>query len=69
VSETKQTPKPGDWVRFYQGGKIVLGVVQYVSPARAWDSSKWKVSTDVGQIGDDEILELRQGAVEPPKEG
>jgi hypothetical protein len=53
------TPKPGQWVRFYREGKMVIGVVQYVTPASSWDRDKWVVNTDVGSTGEGAILEAR----------
>lgn len=52
-------PGCGDWVRFYQDGKLVIGVVQYVKEAESWSSHRWDVSTDVGLTSDDAILERR----------
>jgi len=48
--------KAGDWVRFYQDGKLVIGVVQYT-----WDRTGGYpvVGTDIGALDKTEILEHR----------
>lgn len=49
--------KVGDWIRFYQEGRIVTGVVQYVSEATGQYGDQ--VSTDIGSVLSDYILEVR----------
>ena len=29
----------GDWVRFYQNARLVIGVVMYIRPREAWEES------------------------------
>ena len=53
-------PEPGDWIRFYQGGVMVIGVVQYVRRAASWESSTWQAETDRGKVGDSGVHELRR---------
>jgi hypothetical protein len=53
----------GDWVRFYQGGKLVIGVVQYLPPREAWEASATAV-TDIGAVHFNNILEVRHVAHE-----
>ena len=48
----------GDWVRFYQDGKMVIGVVQYTE--KDLYSSDLKVKTDIGCLRDYEVLEVRR---------
>ena len=48
----------GDWVRFYQAGKLVIGVVQYITPDE-FDSTNNDVATDVGVINEGDIVEKR----------
>jgi hypothetical protein len=49
--------KPGDWVSFYDNGKIVIGNVRYVGlPAYG---SYTEAMTDIGTIRLDYILEVR----------
>ena len=47
----------GDWVRFYQAARLVIGEVRY----KRYDSfiSRWKYITDVGNVHEDSILEAR----------
>ena len=51
--------KPGDWVRFYQNGALVIGVVQYAH----YDGMTFKhtLSTDCGSIYANSVLEVRHG--------
>jgi hypothetical protein len=53
---------PGAWVRFYQGGKIVIGVVNYVTPRNSWERSE-TLDTDIGPIKADRVLEVRHVAI------
>lgn len=51
--------KPGDWVRFYREGRLVIGEVRYVherEAGRTW----YNVSTDAGPTADNAILEIRR---------
>lgn len=52
--------KPGDWVRFYQNGALVIGVVQYVRQDDTF-SSRFHVHTDIGSVWASEVLECRGG--------
>jgi hypothetical protein len=48
--------KVGDWVRFYQGGKLVIGVVQYAEK----DLLGYMIAkTDIGVVDVRYILEAR----------
>lgn len=50
------TVKVGDWVRFYQCGKLVIGVVQYIEK----DLLGYMIAkTDIGQVDCRYILEAR----------
>lgn len=48
---------PGDWVRFYHNGKLVIGVVQY--PIYRHSVSKY-VDTDQGAVDVEMIREVRK---------
>jgi len=58
-------PKPGDWVRFYQSGNLVIGVVQYV---RDPDHYPYELVAmcDVGSVGVKYILEIRAAEIRVP---
>lgn len=47
----------GDWVRFYQNGKLVIGSVQYVKK-KQFDSD-YEICTDVGSVSSDYVEEVR----------
>lgn len=49
--------RPGDWVRFYQNGRIVVGVVQYVQPRHERQDY---IQTDIGAIKESYVLEVRR---------
>ena len=48
--------KAGDWIRFYQNGTMVIGVVQYT-----WEETGATryLGTDVGTVCTDDVLEHR----------
>jgi hypothetical protein len=48
----------GDWVRFYQGGKMVIDIVQYIE--KDLYSSDLIIKTTMGSLRDSEILEMRR---------
>ena len=51
--------KVGDWIRFYQGGVLVIGVVQYVEK----DLLGYMIAnTDIGPIDSRYVLEVRRVA-------
>lgn len=52
------TIKIGDWIRFYQNGRLVIGVVQYVG--RNWEGDF--ADTDVGRVAFRNVKEVRSGA-------
>jgi hypothetical protein len=54
--------QPGDWVRFYRDGKLVIAVVEYLGePSTSYYDSYNKefVCTDHGRVHVDDILEVR----------
>lgn len=53
------TPQPGDWVRFYLGGRLVIGTVEYMHESKTWPH-RWDVQTDQGRIHAGDILEIRK---------
>ena len=54
--ENKSLPSLGDWVRFYQNGRLVTGVVEYISLTMTY---KREVHTDIGTVLLEDILETR----------
>ena len=46
----------GDWVRFYNGGKLVIGVVEYVRKKVI----HVEYCTDAGTVHEDSVLEVRK---------
>lgn len=62
------TIEPGDWVRFYSNGKLVIGQVEYVMKERiptltSFDNiiqSGFEVKTDIGSVNSGYILEVRK---------
>ena len=56
--------KPGDWVRFYRGGVLVIGKVEYVARDAVRDWLYW-IATDTGQVENAAVLELRRPSDEP----
>jgi hypothetical protein len=60
-----ETPQVGDWVRFYVGGRLVVGVVEYVTQdtVQPW---KWWVATNVGSVCASSVLEIRRRAYTEP---
>lgn len=55
VSPKYQT---GDWVRFYQAGTLVIGVVEYIRDGFP-HALKPEYYTNVGVVVEDRILEVR----------
>lgn len=53
------TLQPGDWVRFYRNGRLVIGVVQYFVPRQTITRY---VDTDEGAVAVERIRELRRAA-------
>lgn len=51
--------KPGDWVRFYSAGELVVGVVEYVRRNVLGDE---EICTDIGCIMPTSVLEVRPRA-------
>ncbi len=50
----------GDWVRFYQGGKLVIGIVQYIRPSATGFHGP-EVCTEIGTCQLDSVIECRSG--------
>ena len=56
--------KVGDWVRFYQNARLIIGEVQYI-----WiQLNKTYIATDVGTVASNSVLEIRPAATETNKE-
>lgn len=51
-------PSCGDWVCFYQGGKLVIGRVQYITESEYYPYGK-KLMTDIGSVDIAYVLEAR----------
>ena len=51
-------PKKGDWVRFYRGGVLVIGIIQYITHKNC--IGKRDILTDAGSVSEDSILEARR---------
>jgi hypothetical protein len=50
----------GDWVSYYQAGKLVVGVVRYVRDRKQYPYEP-EVLCDIGSVDLDAILEVRRG--------
>ena len=48
--------KIGDWVRFYRGGILIIGVVNYIG-ADIWCKDEY--FTDAGVVSEDSVKEVR----------
>lgn len=51
-----ETIKVGSWIRFYQGGVLVIGVVQYIEKDLL---GFWIAKTDIGTVDTRYVLEAR----------
>lgn len=60
MADERKPIVPGDWVRFQQGGILVIGKVEYVLPRKVWERSNTLV-TDDGSVHEDDVLEVRRG--------
>jgi hypothetical protein len=50
--------EPGDWVRFYNGGVLVIGKAEYVVKNKSFPG--FNVKTDIGSVDSEYILEVRK---------
>jgi hypothetical protein len=52
-------PSPGDWVRFYVNGMLIIAEVEYIThdSVQSW---RLYACTDRGQVEASNILELRR---------
>ena len=48
----------GDWVRFYQSGKLVIGQVEYI--AKSTITGRYELKTDIGSVTEEYVLEVRK---------
>lgn len=56
VTQMNETIKVGSWVRFYNGGVLVIGVVEYLEK----DSmGYWIAKTNIGPVDTRYVLEAR----------
>lgn len=53
----------GDWVRFYQGGMLVIGQVEYITKGI---TGRDVIKTNIGTVTQEYVLEVR-GAIECKK--
>lgn len=51
-----ETIKVGSWIRFYMGGVLVIGVVQYIEKDLL---GYWIAKTDIGTVDTRYVLEAR----------
>ena len=51
----------GDWIRFYRGGSLVIGVVEYVQADAVLN--KISLLTNIGTIHADSVVEFRKPPV------
>lgn len=56
--DTSPVIYPGDWVRFYRAGSLVIGIVAYVRKDDRYPFSE-RALTDAGSVPVDSILEVR----------
>ncbi len=50
----------GDWIRFYQNGRHVIGVVEYIAKDRLLGSvNDEELCTTSGTVNADQVLEKR----------
>lgn len=54
--------QPGDWVRFYRDGRLVLAEVKYTKQMNY--SADYMIYTDVGATEGKSVLECRRAATE-----
>ena len=47
----------GDWIRFYQSGKLVIGQVEYIGKGL---TGRYDIKTDIGSVTEDYVLEVRK---------
>ena len=50
---------PGDWIRFFSAGRLVIGVVEYVINAD-WPRDPERYVTEHGHVEAGQILEVRR---------
>ena len=58
--DDRRDPKVGDWVRFYQNGKLTIGVVEYIEKDLLGYAN---LKTDIGCIDIRYVLEARRCTV------
>ncbi len=58
TSKMKHKYPVGTWVRFYQNGVLVIGVVEYLPDEEPWDRC-CNYATTAGVVDEDSILEAR----------
>ena len=57
-SAPSRKPQVGDWVRFYQGGKLVIGIVSYMREAKYLPYGI-ELCTDIGTVNLSDVLEVK----------
>jgi hypothetical protein len=60
--------KPGDWVRYYSGGKLMLSEVAYVTEPDRYSGERRALTHD-GAVELKHILEARSAAAEARRDG
>jgi hypothetical protein len=56
VTQMHETIKVGSWIRFYNGGVLVIGVVEYLEKD---SSGYWIAKTNIGPVDTRYVLEAR----------
>jgi hypothetical protein len=60
-TETTSLYHKGDWVSFMQGGKIVIGQIEYCREHETLTAKYDEFYTTVGVVSRESILEVRRG--------
>ena len=55
-TDAVQEVEPGDWIRFYQNGELVIGVVEYIQKDLI---GHWQLKTNIGSVDSRYVLEVR----------
>lgn len=59
INPKDRIPMVGDWVRFYQGGTLIISCVNYIQDEGRHYPYDTRLITDKGSIGISEVLEAR----------
>ncbi len=53
----KPKAKVGDWIRFYEAGKLVIGVIEYITIGSILNDVTY--NTNIGNVDEEYVLEIR----------